>query len=469
MIKTDSAIRILLLTTLLTTGTAWAQTKAVSLFNGKNLDGWTILKCEAEVVDGNILIKSGNGLVQSKKKYANFILEFEWKALAEDRWDSGVYFRYNSVPEGRPWPPRYQANLLKGQEGNVGGVKGATSKGLIKERDWNKFQLTVNGSKIELRINEKEAWKADGLAGPEKGFIALQAEVPKGGQHLFRNILITEIGPPKKKAKVSEERATKIKAAIPDQATAKPAKPGKILVLSYQSHDAGRFAGDLALETMAAKTSAFELTFVHDPKKLPEVVMPEYLEQFDAVCVNNSTGGGGKALNGKELVENLDAYVMNGGGLIGIHAATDNRFGKIFGGFFTGHPWSMEVGVKIDDPKHPLCKAFDGKGFMVDDEIYQFNKGTYTRDELRVLLSLDMAKTPDRGKRDDKDHAVAWIKKHGKGRVFYGSLGHKAEVFERPALMQFYLDGIQFALGDLDADATPSAKLNPQPEPAPVS
>ena len=64
---------------------------------------------------------------------------------------------------------------------------------------------------------------------------------------------------------------------------------------------------------------------------------------------------------------------------------------------------------------------------------------------------------------------VAWIKTHGKGRVFYSSLGHKAEVFERPALMQFYLDGIQFALGDLDADATPSAKLNPQPEPAPVS
>ena len=36
--------------------------------------------------------------------------------------------------------------------------------------------------------------QADGLKGPEKGFIALQAEVPKGGQHLFRNIFITELG-----------------------------------------------------------------------------------------------------------------------------------------------------------------------------------------------------------------------------------------------------------------------------------
>ena len=72
-------------------------------------------------------------------------------------------------------------------------------------------------------------------------------------------------------------------------------------------------------------------------------------------------------------------------------------------------------------------------------------------DELRVLLSLDMAKTADKGKREDKDHAVAWIKTHGKGRVFYSSLGHKTPIFENPMLMQFYLDGIQFATGDLKA------------------
>jgi len=461
-----SVIPFLLLLTLLTTGVASAQNKRIPLFDGKTLDGWTVIKCEAEVEDGNILIKSGNGLVQTDKKYADFVLEFDWKALAEDKWDSGVYFRYNSVPEGRPWPPRYQANLRKAMEGNVGGIKGATSKGLIKEHDWNSFKLTLKGSEIELEINGKPAWKADGIKDLDKGFIALQAEVPQGGRHLFRNIFITELGAAKEKPRVSEERAKKISAAIPAKATAKPLKPRRILVLSYQSHDDGRFAGEKALEVMAAKTGAFELSFVREPGKLPEVVMPEYLGQFDAVCVNNSTGGGGKALNGRELVDNLDDYVKAGGGLIGIHAATDNRFGKIFGGFFTGHPWNMEVGIKIDDPKHPLCKAFDGEGFMVSDEIYQFNKGAYTRDELRVLLSLDMAKTPDKGKRDDKDHAVAWIKTHGKGRVFYASLGHRAEIFERPALMRFYLDGIQFALGDLSADSTPSAKLTTQPEPA---
>jgi type 1 glutamine amidotransferase len=268
------------------------------------------------------------------------------------------------------------------------------------------------------------------------------------------------------KPRVNEATAQKIAAAVPNKARVKPSKLHKILVLSYQSHNAGRFAGEKALELMAKNTGAFELTFVYDPKKLPEVVVPEYMSQFDAVCINNSTGGGGKATNGKELADNIDEYVTNGGALIGFHSATDNRAGKVFGGFFTGHPWSMNVGVKVDDPEHPLCQVFEGKGFMVNDEIYQFNKGTYTREKLRVLLSLDMNKTPDRGKRADKDHAVAWVKQHGKGRVFYSSLGHKQEIWWNPMLLQFYLDGIQFALGDIDGDMTPSAKLNPQPTPA---
>ncbi len=196
MIAKDFIIRLLLSFTLLTSCSA--QGKRVSLFNGKNLDGWTVLKCEAEVKDGNMFIKSGNGLVQSEKKYQNFVLEYEWKALGEDKWDSGVYFRYNEVPKGRPWPKRYQANLLKGKEGDVGGIKGASSKGLLKDREWNKFKLTVKGTKISLMINEKEAWKGEGLEDLEAGFIAVQAEVPGGGQHLFRNIFITELGASKK-------------------------------------------------------------------------------------------------------------------------------------------------------------------------------------------------------------------------------------------------------------------------------
>ncbi|NLH42148.1 MAG: DUF1080 domain-containing protein, partial [Planctomycetes bacterium] len=72
----------------------------VSLFDGKTLTGWTVLNCEAAVDNGDILIVGGNGLVQTEKKYRDFVLEFEWKPLKESKWDSGVYFRYDTVPQG---------------------------------------------------------------------------------------------------------------------------------------------------------------------------------------------------------------------------------------------------------------------------------------------------------------------------------------------------------------------------------
>ena len=61
--------------------------------------------------------------------------------------------------------------------------------------------------------------------------------------------------------------------------------------------------------------------------------------------------------------------------------------------------------------------------------------------------------------RTDNDFAVSWVRSWGKGRVFYCSLGHRNEIFWNPAILQHYLDGIQFALGDLPADTTPSAQL----------
>jgi hypothetical protein len=167
--------------------------KRVSLFDGKTLDGWDVIKCEAVVRDGGILLKEGNGVVQTQRKYRDFVLEFEWKALKDDNWDSGVYFRYDAIAENKAWPDRYQANLRKGDEGNVGGLKDAKSQGLFKNGEWNSFKLTVRGTTVEMEMNGKPAWKADGLEGPKDGFISLQAEIPGGGQCVFRNIHITVI------------------------------------------------------------------------------------------------------------------------------------------------------------------------------------------------------------------------------------------------------------------------------------
>ena len=62
--------------------------------------------------------------------------------------------------------------------------------------------------------------------------------------------------------------------------------------------------------------------------------------------------------------------------------------------------------------------------------------------------------------RPDYDYGVSWIHSYGKGRVFFCILGHNPTLFTTPQLAQYFLAGIQFILGDLDADTTPSAHLH---------
>jgi type 1 glutamine amidotransferase len=159
-------------------------------------------------------------------------------------------------------------------------------------------------------------------------------------------------------------------------------------------------------------------------------------------------------------------FVRKGKGLVGIHAATDSFYdwpegASMLGGLFDGHPWGAggTWAFKLGEPSHPLNRAWGGKGFKLQDEIYQF-KSPYTRTDRRVLVSLDLSDPVTGGvekgvKRTDRDFAVAWIKKEGQGRVFYCSLGHAANVFQDANVLRFYLDGIQFALGDLEADSSP--------------
>ena len=83
------------------------------------------------------------------------------------------------------------ANLRKGMEGDLGGFKNGKNTVSLDATKWNHFELTVDGTVASLKVNGKPSWKIDGLETPS-GYIALQAEIPGGGQFLFRNVRITE-------------------------------------------------------------------------------------------------------------------------------------------------------------------------------------------------------------------------------------------------------------------------------------
>lgn len=164
----------------------------MSLFNGRDLEGWVVTGCKAGVEDGLLVLQEGDGLVRSEHDYGDFVLELEWRARKDAAWDSGVYFRAEPPAAGKPWPSRYQANLEQGKEGNVKNLAGAESSGLAKAGQWNQLRLKVVGSRAELAINGRPAWKVDGVK-PARGYIGFQAEIAKGGQFEFRNINITEL------------------------------------------------------------------------------------------------------------------------------------------------------------------------------------------------------------------------------------------------------------------------------------
>jgi len=258
----------------------------------------------------------------------------------------------------------------------------------------------------------------------------------------------------------------KITDAAPETATKKPAKSRKLLVFWRCN---GFFHGSIprgnaALEILGKKTGAYE-TVVSDDMAM---FTPDVLGEFDAVMFNNTT-----RLNPDEKQRAaLMDFIKGGKGICGIHAATDNFYdwpegAEMMGGLFAGHPWGGggTWAVKIDEPEHPLNKGFAGRGFLIKDEIYKM-KDPYSRERLRILVSLDMSKSRNKKGREDDDNAIAWIREFGDGRVFYCSLGHNNEIFWTPPILQHYLDGVQYAMGDLKADATPSAKLDKRPEPA---
>ena len=277
--------------------------------------------------------------------------------------------------------------------------------------------------------------------------------------------------------------AAAVEKALPDAPIVTPKAARRVLVFSATAGFRHKSipVGKLALEKMGQSTGAYETVVSDDPANFEAAA----LKTFDAVLLlspsldffmpNKKEKGyfsdeEWTQLQARHdrLVNNLADYVYSGGGLIGIHAATDSchgheKFPHLIGGLFDGHPWraNSNVTIVVEDPEHAIMKpVFEGiDDFRLQEEIYQFKSEPYSRERLRVLLHLD----PERSdsvtgmKREDNDYAVAWVQAIGQGRVFYTSIGHNEHIYSNPLMLKHYLAGIQFATGDLAGDTTPSA------------
>jgi type 1 glutamine amidotransferase len=274
-------------------------------------------------------------------------------------------------------------------------------------------------------------------------------------------------------AQVNDDVVAKIAAALPDKAPAKPKADRSVLIFTKTN---GFRHGSIpvavkSLTMLGEKTGAYSVVHTEDESYFE----PARLSKFDAVFMINTTGPifqpskmpddpakRKEALDREtRLKASLEQFVRSGKGLAGTHSATDTyknwkAYNEMMGGAFDGHPWHMEVPIRILGNDHPLNRVFGGEGFTIVDEIYQFRADTASPEDRRILLTLrpgwdGLAK----GKRKDEFYPISWIRKYGDGRSFYCSLGHRDEIYYNPVVLEHYLAGFQYALGDLDANAEP--------------
>jgi type 1 glutamine amidotransferase len=281
-------------------------------------------------------------------------------------------------------------------------------------------------------------------------------------------------------AQLSRQQAERIRAAVPKRARVMPSRQRRILIWNTPFMEQSPHKGysipqaEYAMKLLGEVTGAYEPVVSDDVS----VYLPANIERFDAIIMNNSNGpwirptdedikrlsayGPDKETIERLLRKSLLDFVSNGGGIVAYHHAIGGNthwpeFQELLGAAYWGHPWNEEVGIKLDEPNHPLLAAFEGRGFRLAEEIFQFRE-PYSRSKVRVLLSLDTKTTnmtvPWIHRKDD-DFALAWVRQYGKGRVFYSAIGHRTEIWWNEKILRFYLDGIQFAAGDLKAPSKP--------------
>ena len=300
-------------------------------------------------------------------------------------------------------------------------------------------------------------------------------------------------------------------AALPESAPATPKQPRTVLVLARAAgfvHASIPLAAR-TIEALGQKTGAWNTVITYDAADINE----RNLQQYDAIFLASTTGlflddPADQAVSAARRKALLD-FVRGGKGIVAVHAATDSyhgaapgaaaaaapalgsrpavdggapvwpEFNRLIGGYFKYHwLYPTQIAVRIDDPESPVNAAFTSlnkqtgvrlpRPFAVTDEVYTFNESSWSRDRAHVLTSIDYARMPAEIKaqepapqRADHDYALSYIQREGKGRVFVEVLGHDESIYKIPSMLAHILAGVQYALGDLQTDDSPTNPAKP--------
>ncbi len=189
---------------LLVAATCVAEEEVRYIFNGENLDGWTIHGTELWYVeDGELVCESGPdaqyGYLRTDRKYDDFELKLEFKQEADG--NSGVFFR--STIEGvriSGWqaevaPPGLHSGGIYESYGRGWLIKPESElDSALRMGEWNEMKIRAEGGRVTTWINETQMIDLeDEQIGEGKGHIALQIHDGGGIKVRWRNLRLIEL------------------------------------------------------------------------------------------------------------------------------------------------------------------------------------------------------------------------------------------------------------------------------------
>ena len=217
-------------------------------------------------------------------------------------------------------------------------------------------------------------------------------------------------------------------------------KKNKVLVFSKTNgyrHESIE-AGITAIKKLGAEND-FDVDATEDSLYLSDANFKKY----KTVIFLSTTG----TVLGKDQELALQNFIHNGGGFVGIHAATDCEYEwawyvKMIGGSFLSHPQQQEAKLIIVDKTHPSTKHLPAT-WQRKDEWYNFKN---LNPEVTVLIKID--ETSYTGGKNGDNHPMAWYHNYDGGKIFYTELGHTNESYSDPLYLQHVLGGIQYTMGE---------------------
>jgi type 1 glutamine amidotransferase len=222
--------------------------------------------------------------------------------------------------------------------------------------------------------------------------------------------------------------------------------------------------------------AGFEVTtlqgYVQDADELDlSAVTGQYLAGFDGLIMMTNGNLPMSVAQKQAIVD----FVRDGGAFIGVHNAALTFYDFPEFGEMQGHVFVL----RVEDRDHPATRML-GPSWPIVDEMYHYGTAPwsperpeenidvlfdnlipmgFSRERVRVLLSIDTEATDIEGLRDMEpggDYPQSWVREYGQGRSFYTSIGHREDIWTSDPVFRAHLvGGIRWALGLEDGDATP--------------